>query len=152
MMYSHVGPERIDVAHVTEMVMRAGNGGIATFIGTVRDVADGCSVVGLEYSAYLEMAEKELARIVAEAVATNPDADIAAVHRIGDLAVGDVSIAIAAGHAHRGPAFDSCRYVIEEAKRRVPIWKRERYASGQSEWVIPTGAAAGSAAVPNGEG
>lgn len=145
MMYSHVGPEPIDVRHVTEMVMRAGNGGIATFLGTVRDFADGSAVVGLEYSAYLEMAGRELAAIVAEAVSANPDADVAAVHRIGELAVGDVSIAIAAGHAHRGPAFDACRYVIEEAKRRVPIWKREHYASGESEWVMPTRAPASTA-------
>lgn len=136
-MHSHVGPEPIDVARITEMVMRAGNGGIATFIGTVRDFADGSAVVGMEYSAYLEMARKELAAIVAEAAAAAPDTDIAAVHRIGELTVGDVSIAIAAGHAHRGPAFDACRYVIEEAKRRVPIWKREHYASGKSEWVVP---------------
>lgn len=142
MIHSYVGHEPVDVAEVTRMVMRPGNGGVATFIGTVRDTADGSAVIGLEYSAYIEMARRELAAIVAEAAAAAPNADISAVHRIGELGIGDVSVAVAAGHAHRGPAFDACRYVIEELKQRVPIWKREHYASGNSEWVTPSGAAA----------
>lgn len=141
MMHSHVGPEPIDVSAVVDMVRLAGNGGIATFLGTVRNEADGTAVVGLEYTAYVEMAQKELRRILIEAAAIGSGVDIAAVHRTGSLAVGDVSVVIAAGHAHRGPAFEACRYVIEEIKRRVPIWKRERYADGDSEWVVPVDAA-----------
>lgn len=118
--------------------MRPENGAIATFLGTVRNFADGSAVIGLGYSAYIEMAQKELTSIVAEAAAIAPDTDVAAVHRIGELALGDISVAIAAGHAHRAQAFEACRYVIEEIKRRVPIWKREHYASGESEWVDPT--------------
>ena len=68
--------------------------------------------------------------IVREAIAIAPGARIVAVHRVGDLAIGDVCVMIAAAHAHRGPAFDACRYVIEEIKKRVPIWKREHYADG----------------------
>lgn len=133
----------IDVASVVAAVSRSGNGGIATFIGLVRNVADGRAVVGLDYSAYREMAEREMATIVAEATALSTDGvDVAAVHRIGSLAVGDVAVVIAAGHAHRAAAFEACRHAIEEIKRRVPIWKSERFADGASEWVgMPTDAA-----------
>lgn len=139
MMYSHVGPEPVDVSAVIDLVRAPGNGGIATFIGTVRDRADGSAVVGLEYTAYVEMARRELRKIVFEAAGIGSDADVAAVHRIGQLVVGEVSVVIAAGHAHRAPAFGACRYIIEEIKRRVPIWKMEHYASGDSEWVVPSG-------------
>jgi molybdopterin synthase catalytic subunit len=81
------------------------------------------------------MAAREMQAILREARALSQGAEIVAVHRIGNLAVGDVCVMIAASHAHRGPAFDACRYVIEEIKKRVPIWKHERYADGASEWV-----------------
>lgn len=148
MMHSHVGPEPIDISAVIDMARAPGNGGVATFLGTVRDEAEGSAVVGLEYTAYTEMAQKELRKIVAEAAAIGSGTDVAAVHRIGALAVGDVSVVIAAGHAHRRPAFEACRYVIEEIKRRVPIWKMERYATGNSEWVTPVGAPGAPAAAP----
>lgn len=132
----------IDAAGVVGAVTRPGNGGIAIFVGVVRDAADGRPVTGLDYSAYPEMAEREMAAIVAEAGHLAPGLDVAAVHRLGSLAVGDVAVAIAAGHAHRAAAFEACRYVIEEIKRRVPIWKAERYADGTGAWV---GMAAGAA-------
>jgi len=125
----------IDPAAVIAAVSKPGNGGIAVFIGTVRDVADGRSVLGLDYSAYVEMAEREMAAIVTEATKLGDAVDVAAVHRVGSLAIGDVAVVIAAGHAHRAAAFDACRYVIEEIKRRVPIWKAERYADGSDAWV-----------------
>jgi len=132
----------IDPAAVIAAVSKPGNGGVAVFIGTVRDVADGRSVVGLDYSAYVEMAEREMAAIVAEAANLDDGIDVAAVHRIGSLAIGDVAVVIAAAHPHRAAAFDACRYVIEQIKRRVPIWKAERYADGSDAWVgSPTGAA-----------
>jgi molybdopterin synthase catalytic subunit len=125
----------IDVGSLVDEVRSASNGAVATFTGTVRDNSDGGSVIGLEYSAYTEMATREMEAIVREAAAISPAVEIVAVHRVGDLAVGDVCVMIAAGHAHRGAAFDACRYVIEEIKKRVPIWKRERYADGSVEWV-----------------
>lgn len=131
----------IDPAAVIATVAKPGNGGIAVFVGTVRDVADGRAVTGLDYSAYVEMAEREMAAIVTEATKTDDGVDVAAVHRVGSLAIGDVAVVIAAAHAHRAAAFDACRYVIEEIKRRVPIWKAERYADGTDAWV-------GSAIVP----
>jgi len=81
------------------------------------------------------MAEREMQAIVREAIAIAPGVRIVAVHRVGNLAVGEVCVMIAAAHAHRGPAFDACRYAIEEIKKRVPIWKREHYSDGSSEWV-----------------
>ncbi len=84
------------------------------------------------------MAEREVAAIVAEASADFDTTDIVVEHRVGVLAVGDVSVAIAVAHPHRAAAYDASRYVIDEIKRRVPIWKREHYADGSHEWVDPT--------------
>jgi molybdopterin synthase catalytic subunit len=116
-------------------------GGIASFLGVVRDHHAGRGVVGLEYSAYEPMAERVMAAIVAEAEATWPVA-IAIQHRLGPLAIGDVAVAVVAGGRHRDEAFLACRYAIEELKRRVPIWKRERYGDGSEAWVDPTSATA----------
>ena len=88
----------------------------------------------LEYSAYAAMAEAECARIVEETERRWP-VRVALRHRIGLLAIGDAAVAIAVAGAHRDEAFAACRHVIEELKRRVPIWKRERYADGTVEWV-----------------
>ena len=125
----------IDIAAIVDEVSAAGYGAVATFLGTVRNTSQGRAVDGLSYSAYTGMATREMQRIVEEAEALAPGAEIVAVHRIGDLTVGDVCVAIAAAHAHRAPAFDACRYVIEEIKKRVPIWKRERFDDGSLEWV-----------------
>ena len=132
---SGVVDHAIDVAAIMAEVSAGGNGAIATFLGTVRNTSGGRAVNGISYSAYTGMANREMDAIVREAVAISTGVQIVAVHRVGDLQVGDVCVAIAVGHAHRGPAFDACRYVIEEIKKRVPIWKRERYADGSAEWV-----------------
>jgi len=121
-------------------------GAISLFVGTVRDVNDGRSVTGLDYSAYVEMAEAELAAILDEAAVNFGIGAIAIEHRIGPLTLGDVSVAIASAHAHRRPAIECTRFVIEEIKSRVPIWKLEHYVDGAREWVDPT-RAAGEAAV-----
>ena len=109
-------------------------GGIATFVGTVRDHHDGRAVIRLEYSAYEPMAEVECARIVSEAE-SRWDCGVALRHRVGALAVGETAVAVAAASSHRDAAFAACRYVIEEVKRRVPIWKQEFFADGAVEWV-----------------
>ena len=113
-------------------------GAISLFVGPVREVSDGRSVTGLDYSAYVEMAESELAAILDEAAVNFGIGAIAIEHRIGPLTLGDVSVAIASAHAHRRPAIECTRFVIEEIKSRVPIWKLERYADGAREWVDPT--------------
>lgn len=113
-------------------------GAISIFAGTVRDTNDGRSVTAIDYSAYTSMAESELESILAEARDRFGVTAIVVEHRVGPLALGDVSVAIVAAHAHRAPALDCTRFVIEEIKKRVPIWKREHYADGALEWVDPT--------------
>ncbi|HEU4699968.1 MAG TPA: molybdenum cofactor biosynthesis protein MoaE [Gemmatimonadales bacterium] len=115
-------------------------GGIATFLGLVRDHHAGRVVLRLEYSAYAPMAEVVCAEIVAEAEGRWPAA-VALAHRLGPLAIGETAVAVVAAAAHREAAFAACRWVIEEVKRRVPIWKREFYADGTVAWVDPTAAA-----------
>jgi molybdopterin synthase catalytic subunit len=119
-------------------VARASNGATVLFIGTVRDVNDGRGVTGMEYTAYRGMAERELADIVREAVAQFGTSDIVVEHRLGALELGEASVAIAVAHPHRRAAYEASRYVIEQLKRRVPIWKREHYIDGTREWVDPT--------------
>ena len=111
------------------------NGATVLFLGTVRDMNDGQPVTALDYSAYGSMAERELADIVTEASRQFETSDIVVEHRTGSLGLGEVSVAIVVSHPHRGAAYDASRYVIEELKKRLPIWKREHYASGQQEWV-----------------
>ena len=120
------------------------HGAISVFIGTVREVNDGRSVTAIEYSAYKSMADAELERILDEAEERFGVSALVVEHRIGLLGLGDVSVAIAAAHAHRAPALDCTRYVIEEIKKRVPIWKKEHYVDGTREWVDPTRAAQAS--------
>ena len=132
---SAIVTDKIDADAIVDEVRAAEHGAVATFLGTVRDMSGTRTVTGLEYSAYTEMATREMEEILREASAISAGVEIVALHRVGDLSVGEVCVMIAAAHAHRGPAFDACRYVIEEIKKRVPIWKRERYADGSSEWV-----------------
>lgn len=110
-------------------------GACATFEGRVRGENEGRSVLALEYEAYGPLAVKEGARIVAEAVARFQLVGAACVHRTGKLALGDLAVWVAATAAHRGDAFAGCRYIIDEVKARVPIWKKEHYADGATEWI-----------------
>jgi molybdopterin synthase catalytic subunit len=128
----------IDPALLIAEVQSTEYGAISLFAGTVRDTNDGRSVSAIDYSAYTSMAEAELGRILAEAEDQFGVTAIVVEHRVGPLALGDVSVAIVAAHAHRAPALDCTRFVIEEIKKRVPIWKREHYADGSREWVDPT--------------
>jgi molybdopterin synthase catalytic subunit len=112
-------------------------GGIATFVGLVRDHHGGRQVRSLAYSAYEPMAEAVCAEILAEAESRWP-VRVALRHRLGALTIGEAAVAIAVAGDHRDEAFAACRYLIEELKRRVPIWKRETYTDGSEEWVDPT--------------
>ena len=127
----------IQVEELVNLVVAPERGGVATFLGLVRDHHQGRAVIGLSYSAYEPMAETTCLEIVAEAEARWP-VRVAVRHRLGNLAIGDVAVAIAVGGDHRDEAFAACRYVIEELKRRVPIWKRESYADGTEAWVDPS--------------
>lgn len=134
-MYSAIVEQPIDVPALLDRVSRSANGATVLFLGMVRDVNEGRDVTGIEYTAYRSMAERELATIVEEAAVLADTGDIVVEHRLGQLEVGDCSVAIAVGHPHRGRAFEAARYVIEELKQRVPIWKREHYVDGTREWV-----------------
>jgi len=124
----------IDLGELLGLVQSPERGGIASFLGIVRDHHGGRAVARLEYSAYEPMVEAECARIVAETQSRWRVA-VALRHRIGPLDIGDTAVAVVVGSAHRDEAFAACRHVIEELKRRVPIWKREIYADGSVEWV-----------------
>jgi molybdopterin synthase catalytic subunit len=132
-------------------VASADRGGIASFVGLVRDHQGGRTVTALSYSAYEPMAELMCAEIVAEAERKWP-VRVAVRHRLGDLAIGEAAVVVAAGGGHRDEAFAACRYVIEELKRRVPIWKRETYADGTVEWVDPTAEGVAKSEGQRGEG
>lgn len=122
-------------------------GGVATFLGLVRDHHAGRKVLRLEYSAYGPMAEAECRAIVTEAAGMWPVA-VALEHRVGALGVGDAAVAVVAAGSHRDAAFEACRWVIDEVKRRAPIWKKEFYADGSVAWVDPT---APGGTVPSGQ-
>jgi len=126
---------RIDPCALLGEVANTRNGATVLFVGSVRDVNDDAPVSGLDYTAYSAMAERELAAIVSEAAERWKTQDIVVEHRVGSLDLGDASVAIAAAHPHRGEAFETARYIIEELKKRLPIWKREHYVDGRSEWV-----------------
>jgi molybdopterin synthase catalytic subunit len=128
----------IDVAALAASVSSPSHGATALFVGTVRDVNDGRAVSGMDYTAYEAMAERELAAIGDEAAARFGVPALLVEHRLGTLVLGDVSVGIAAAHAHRAPALDAVRYVIEELKLRVPVWKQEHYLDGTREWVDPS--------------
>jgi len=111
------------------------DGAVLLFLGVVRDHADGRSVTGMRYDAYEEMAGDVVRAIASEASERFGTDGIAVTHRVGELSVGDVSVAIAVSTPHRAEAYDASRWVIEEIKRRLPIWKKERYVEGDDAWV-----------------
>jgi molybdopterin synthase catalytic subunit len=118
-----------------EDAVRPSEGASVTFLGIVRNSGqDARAVVGLHYEAYEAMARAECERIEAEARERFGDVRLFIAHAVGDLAVGEVTVAIRATAGHRGAAFEACRYAIDELKRRAPIWKKERYADGTALW------------------
>jgi molybdopterin synthase catalytic subunit len=125
----------IDPAAALSLVGAPSDGAVLLFLGTVRDHADGRSVDGLRYEAYEEMALGVLETIAREAAERLGTSRVAVVHRVGDLAIGEVSVAIAVSSPHRAEAYDASRYVIEEIKKRLPVWKLEQYADGREGWV-----------------
>ena len=112
-------------------------GACASFEGWVRDHNDGRAVDGLRYEAYAELAEREGRAILEEAVHRFDIVSARCVHRIGELAIGDLAVWVGASAAHRDAAFDACRWIIDEVVARVPIWKHERYREGDAGWLHP---------------
>ena len=124
----------IDLSEVVRYVIDPEAGAIATFIGTTRNNNEGRKVIALDYEAYPEMAEKELARIGADANKQWSLRRMAIVHRLGPVQIGEASVMIAVSSAHRDAAFAASRFAIEEIKKTVPIWKKEVYEGGEV-WI-----------------
>ena len=133
----HISGEAIDVSALARRLADARAGACATFEGWVRDHNEGRGVKRLDYQAYVPLAQAEGERILAEARARYAIVGALCVHRTGALAIGDLAVWVVVSAAHRGAAFDACRYIIDEVKKRVPIWKNEHYADGESGWLHP---------------
>jgi molybdopterin synthase catalytic subunit len=129
----------IDYHVLTELVRRNHCGAVVTFLGTVRDLTGDQVTTALDYEAYPGMAEKKMAEIEEDTRSRWPVGEIALVHRLGHLEVGEVSVAVAVSCPHRAQAFEACRHAIDRLKELVPIWKKENWADGRTEWVHPGG-------------
>ena len=133
---------RISATPIDTQMLRAtleahGAGACVCFEGWVRDNHEGRAVRGLEYEAYVELAQSEGERVLAEAMERFGLIAAGCVHRVGALALGEVAVWVGVSAGHRDAAFTACRYVIDEIKQRVPIWKRETYAEGDAGWIHP---------------
>ncbi|MFJ2606027.1 molybdenum cofactor biosynthesis protein MoaE [Streptomyces sp. NPDC091279] len=124
----------LSVDEVFRAVGDAAAGGTALFVGTVRDHDGGAGVDRLGYSSH-PSAEAEMRRIAEKVVAEYPVRALAAVHRVGDLVVGDLAVVVAVSCPHRGEAFEACRKLIDDLKKEVPIWKHQVFSDGTEEWV-----------------
>jgi molybdopterin synthase catalytic subunit len=134
---SYLTREPIDYSRMTEMVRRPGSGAVVIFLGTVRDITGEDVTVALDYDAYAPMAEKKLAEIEAATRSHWPVGDIKILHRLGRLEIGEISVAVAVSCPHRAEAFEACRFAIDRTKELAPIWKKENWADGRTEWVHP---------------
>lgn len=129
--------ERIDVQTLRSVLENPAAGACACFEGWVRDHHQGQRVRGLSYQAYAALAEAEGSRIVAAAIRRFELSAARCAHRVGELAVGDLAVWVGASSAHRSAAFAGCRWIIDEVKASVPIWKHEHYVDGTSVWQHP---------------
>lgn len=127
----------LDATALARELVHTSAGASVTFEGWVRDHNAGRAVRGLFYQAYVALAEAEGSRILIETIRQFPIVDARCVHRIGSLEIGDLAVWVGVSAGHREAAFAACRYLIDEVKKRVPIWKNERYADGESGWLHP---------------
>lgn len=133
-MKSFITKKPLDLAALCRAVSSPKHGAVASFTGAVRAVHAGRRVKAVSYDAFVPLAEKTLAAIAKDAERRWP-VTIAVAHRLGRLPVGRASVAIAAGSMHRAEAYAACRFVIEEIKHRLPVWKKEHYATGPGRWL-----------------
>lgn len=127
----------IDLVAEKQQLGDEGAGACVCFEGWVRDHNEGRRVLRLDYQAYPALAQSEGEAILSEAMRRFGLSQARAIHRVGSLAIGDLAVWVGVSAGHRGPAFDACRWIIDEIKRRVPIWKNEHYADGESGWLHP---------------
>jgi len=130
-----LGPEEISIDEVRRAVTEPAMGGICLFLGVVRNHAEGAEVARLDYEAHESLAIDEMRRVLDRVGSEHPEVRLAAVHRIGRLAIGDVAVCVAAGAPHRAQAFEACRSAIDRIKETVPIWKKEWGPEGEAHWV-----------------
>ena len=135
MLQTGIVDHAIDPAAVLARFSSPEDGACVLFLGVVRNHNEGHAVVSVEYEAYREMADKVLKTIAGEAEDQFETDRITVLHRIGDLEVGEVATAIAVSTPHRAEAYEASRFIIEEIKKRLPIWKRERYPEGEGGWT-----------------
>jgi molybdopterin synthase catalytic subunit len=127
----------IDYAALTESVRSPISGAVVLFLGTVREITGGRRTVALDYDAYPEMAEAQIGKLETEARNRWPVDKVAIAHRLGHLELGEVSVAVAVSCPHRRQAFEAGKWLIDTLKTTVPIWKKENWADGTTEWVHP---------------
>ncbi|HUS38680.1 MAG: molybdenum cofactor biosynthesis protein MoaE [Pirellulales bacterium] len=127
----------IDTPKLLKQVDSPEVGAVVLFLGTTRGVTEGRQTVSLEYECYAEMADEKLAALEVEALQRWPIVSCAVLHRLGRLDVGEVSVAVAVSSAHRAAAFAAGQWLIDTIKEIVPIWKKENWADGTSDWVHP---------------
>lgn len=130
-----IAHEPLDPVALKTLLADMQAGACVTFEGWVRNHNEGKPVLALDYEAYVQLAETEGARILAEARERFALQTAVCRHRVGALRIGDLAVWVGVSAAHRGAAFDACRHIIDEVKARVPIWKKEHYADGATEWV-----------------
>ena len=140
--------DSIDYTALTESVRSTQSGAVVLFMGTVREMTGGRQTVALDYEAYPQMAEAKLAELEAEARRRWPIQEVGIVHRLGHLELGDVSVAVAVSCPHRGQAFEAAKFLIDQLKIVVPIWKKENWSDGATEWVHPGAEVTPQAAPP----
>ncbi|MEI8381636.1 MAG: molybdenum cofactor biosynthesis protein MoaE [Planctomycetota bacterium] len=131
--------EPINYQALTESVRSPNSGAVVLFLGTVRELTGGRRTVALDYEGYPAMAEAKLAELEAEACLRWPIDRVGIIHRLGHLELGDISVAVAVSCPHREQAFEAGKFLIDELKVRVPIWKKENWDDGSTEWVHPGG-------------
>ena len=134
-----VSPAPLDTAAVAALVSEAGFGAVAIFVGLVREHNAGHRVLWLDYEAFEPLAVRAFEQIDREARERWSGVVLAIHHRTGRLDIGEASVVIAAGSPHRAEAFAACRHIIEEVKRRLPMWKKEYHIDGTAAWVDPSG-------------
>ena len=130
-----VRSQPLSVDEALAAVRHSGAGGVVVFLGVVRDHADGKSVARLDYEAHPTMAAQEMARVLQSVLQERPEVRLSALHREGQLAIGDLAVVVAASAPHRAEAFAACREAIDRIKERVPIWKKEWAPDGSANWV-----------------
>ena len=131
----------IDYEALVEGVRRPGCGAVVLFLGTVRDVSQGRAVASLDYEAYPAMAQEKLCQIAEQAKERWPLEQVSIVHRYGHLELGEIAIAVVTASAHRTAAFEAGQWLMDTIKQVVPIWKRENWQDGTSDWSHPDSAA-----------